>query len=51
MAVISFASTKGGAGKTTATIVLGTTLAEKLSVTIIGFVPTKVHNPPQDLIL
>lgn len=39
MAIISFASTKGGAGKTTATIILGTTLAENLTVTIIDADP------------
>ncbi|WP_171172918.1 ParA family protein [Ruegeria sp. HKCCA5929] len=39
MTVIAFASTKGGAGKTTATIVLGTTLAQQLTVTIIDADP------------
>jgi len=39
MAVISFATSKGGAGKTTACIVLGTTFAEKLKVTIIDADP------------
>ncbi len=39
MAVISFASTKGGAGKTTACVVLANTLAKKLTVTVIDADP------------
>lgn len=39
MTVISFATSKGGAGKTTSCIVIGTILAEKLKVTIIDADP------------
>jgi chromosome partitioning protein len=39
MPIISFASSKGGAGKTTACIVLGTELAESATVTIIDADP------------
>lgn len=35
MAVISFASSKGGAGKTTSAIILGTELAEGATVIMI----------------
>ena len=41
MPVISFASSKGGAGKTTAAIVLGTELAEGTSVIMIDADPAK----------
>ena len=39
MSVISFATSKGGAGKTTACIVLGTTFADQLKVSIIDADP------------
>jgi chromosome partitioning protein len=39
MPIISFASSKGGAGKTTACIILGTELAESSTVTIIDADP------------
>lgn len=41
MPVISFASSKGGAGKTTSAIVLATTLARKHRVTVIDADPAK----------
>ena len=41
MPVISFATSKGGAGKTTSTIVLGTELAEATDVIIIDADPAK----------
>ncbi|MDX5412868.1 MAG: ParA family protein [Rhodobacterales bacterium] len=41
MAVISFASSKGGAGKTTACIVLGTELAQHTTVTMIDADPAQ----------
>jgi len=41
MPVISFASAKGGAGKTTSAIVLGTTLAQRYTVVIIDADPAK----------
>lgn len=41
MAVISFASTKGGAGKTTSAIVLGTELAQGASVIMIDADPAQ----------
>ena len=41
MPVISFASSKGGAGKTTSAIILGTELAEATSVTLIDADPAE----------
>jgi len=41
MSVITFASSKGGAGKTTSAIILGTTLARQNTVTLIDVDPAK----------
>jgi len=41
MSVITFASSKGGAGKTTSAIILGTTLAKQSTVTLIDVDPAK----------
>lgn len=55
MSVITFATSKGGAGKTTSAIILGTTLARKMRVTMIDADPaarlmswaSKAELPPE----